>query len=448
MFDFGMMERCREALAAPDRELTDAERIDRIRALEELKCTAEAAQAILTADFDASQRAEQEARGIRPERQGMGVAAQIALARRESPHKGQRHLALARILARQLPHTRAAFTQGKVSEWRVTLIARETECLSLADRLAVDEELARDPERLAAMGDGQIVAEARKIAYRLDPAAFVERRRRAEADRRVTLRPVPDVMSQLSATLSVKNGVAVYATLKRYADAARAAGDPRSRDQLMADTLVALILGTAATQPDTAATQPAEADTAAAEPAEPDTAATQPAEPDTAINVIVSDRVLLGLEDGAAHIDGYGPVPGDLARELAGTATWLRRLYGTPTYGTLVAMDARAGRFPAGLARFIRFRDRTCRTPWCDAPIRHSDHVRARADGGETSGDNGQGLCEACNYAKAAPDWSAEPQPGDRHTVTTTTPTGHRHTSQAPPAVDHTLAPFRFTLAV
>ena len=428
MFDLGMLKRCREALSAPDRDLTDKERIDLIRGLEELKCTAEAAQATLTADFDASQRAVQAARGVPKERRGIGVAAQVALARRESPHKGQRHVGLARILETELPHTRAAFVAGKVTEWRATLVARETACLTLADRLTVDQELASDPEHLAAMGEAQLVAEARRVAYRLDPTSFVERRRRAEADRRVTLRPAPDVMSQLSALLSVKHGVAVFAALKRMADSAKASGDPRSHGQLMADALVALILGTSV------ANEPTEA--------------TKPAEPDVTINVIVSDRVLLGLDDGEAYVDSYGPIPGDLVREWAETAHGLRRLYATPVHGDLVAMDSQASRFPAGLARLIRFRDRTCRTPWCGAPVRHSDHVRGLAECGETSGENGQGLCEACNYAKAAPDWSARPQPGARHTVRTTTPTSHSYTSAAPAAHAHALIPLRFTLAV
>jgi hypothetical protein len=426
MFDLGMVTELRTALSGPVTEISDPERIDLIRSMEELKCAAEAAQAVLTRDFDASQRAEQAAAGVRAERQGVGVAAQVGLARRESPHKGQQHLQLARILPTEMPHTMAAWRAGRITQWRAQLLARETACLTLADRKTVDAEMAGDPEKLEGMGDGEIVTAARELAYRLDAESFVERRRRAESDRRVTLRPAPDVMAQLSALLPVKDGVAVHATLTKHADRRVAAGDQRSRGQIMADTLVERITGTRAT---TAADGHSGTDSAASTDAETDAA-----DVSVTINVTVSDRVLLGIEGGAGWVEGYGPIPGDLAREMAADADWLRALYVTPETGDLVTMDSKADRFPTGLADFLRLRDRTCRNLWCDAPVRHADHVTGLAEGGPTSGANGQGLCEACNYAKAAPGWEARPRPGPRHTVQTTTPTGHTYTSTAPPA--------------
>jgi hypothetical protein len=53
----------------------------------------------------------------------------------------------------------------------------------------------------------------------------------------------------------------------------------------------------------------------------------------------------------------------------------LRRLYRHPKSGALVAMESRSRCFPKGLVRFIGLRDQTCRTPYCDAPIRHCDHL-------------------------------------------------------------------------
>ena len=136
-----------------------------------------------------------------------------------------------------------------------------------------------------------------------------------------------------------------------------------------------------------------------------------------------------GPETGAR---GSGPV-GDA--DSAGFNVWLRRLYTAPTNGELVAMDSKARLFPPGLRRFIQARDDTCRTPYCDAPIRHHDHVIPWHNNGPTTSTNGQGLCEACNHTKEIPGWGATTvsRPGQRHAVETRTPTGHTYRSTAPP---------------
>ena len=380
-----------------------------VAALEHLKCRAEGAQVMASVALDAMQRTEQAAAGVPVERQGQGVGLQLALARRESHHRGRQHLGLARALASELPCTLQALRCGQITEWRATVVARETACLSREHRAEVDRSLG---DVLHQAGERELVGELRRMAYRLDAESVVARRRRAESERAVWLRPAPDTMTYLTALLPVAEGVGVFAALTRAADTARAAGDERSRGQAMADLLVTRALG----QPDGG----------------------RPQVPVT-VNVVVSDQVLLGRgdADGIAEVVGYGPVPGSLARDLASAGpaadVALRRLYARPVDGGLVAMDSRSRCFPAGLAELIRLRDRTCRTPWCDAPIRHTDHVHPFADGGSTVLANGQGLCEACNHAKQAPGWTQRVEAGPRHEVVTTTPTGERHRSTAPP---------------
>ena len=51
-------------------------------------------------------------------------------------------------------------------------------------------------------------------------------------------------MTYLTGLLPVAQGVAVHAALTRAADTLRATGDPRTRGQIMADTLVARVTGT------------------------------------------------------------------------------------------------------------------------------------------------------------------------------------------------------------
>ena len=83
---------CSSSARSTPADATDPERIDLIRALEELKGAAAAAQARVTVAFDDSQCRAQRDAGVPERRVGAGVAAQVALARRESPHRGARHL--------------------------------------------------------------------------------------------------------------------------------------------------------------------------------------------------------------------------------------------------------------------------------------------------------------------------------------------------------------------
>jgi hypothetical protein len=277
--------------------------------------------------------------------------------------------------------------------------------------------------------------------------------------------------------LPVVQGVAVTAALAKEADRLKAQGDERGRGQLMADILVERVTG-------------------------------QPAETPAKIEVqlVMTDRTLFQGDSEPAHLNGYGIVPAQWARDLLRTGdtghengngsmvhsaacnpvtgaeedkivagatdagagngatgsgppdtgeqipaagppgsgrrasvgesdveVWVRRLYTAPGTGQLLGMDSRARLMPPGMQRVIHARDQLCRTPWCDAPIRHHDHVVPWRETQETTEVNGQGLCEACNLAKEADGWHARTIPGPRHTVETTTPTGHTYQSTAPP---------------
>ena len=220
-------------------------------------------------------------------------------------------------------------------------------------------------------------------------------------------------MARLTILGPVAQVVAMYAALCKAADTNVAAGDGRTRGQLMTDIAAERLTGQA---------------TAAAVPVE--------------VNLIMDSSTLFGEDDQAAHLAGYGPIPADLARRLAVSAAdaegaWVRRLYATPDTGRLIAMDSTRRVFPAGLAKFIEVRDQFCRTPWCDAPIRHTDHARPHHQEGATSEANGNGLCEQCNYARQAPGWQVRSALGPRHTLRVTTPTGHSYRSTAPAPPGH-----------
>ena len=387
----------------------DSERIERIRLLEELKSATAAVQAEETARFVASQRADQASTGVPADRVGRGIAAQVALARRISPWHAQRYAGWATVLTRELPATFATLRAGRTTELRAMLVARETAWLSCEHRGRVDSELG---PHLESLGDRRVEAEVKKAAYRLDPEGYVARIRGAEKDRRVGLRPAPDVMCRLTGLLPVAQGVAAYTALGQDADSRIARGDSRSRGQIMADTMVERLTGQA-------------------------NAGDVPVE----INLVMTDSTLVGHVDEPVELLDYGPIPARSARRLISapndrTPMWLRRLYRHPKTGQLAAMDSRRRLFTANQRHFLWLRDQRCRTPWCDAPIRQIDHAIPFADGGETTVDNAQGYCEACNRAKQAPGWSTTPL-GEAARFLIITPTRHRyqHGPPDPPGI-------------
>jgi hypothetical protein len=376
---------------------------------EQLKSQAAAAQARATTLWAAKRRAAEETAGVPAKRRGKGLASEIALARHDAPVKGNQHLGFAQALVNEMPHTMAALECGVLSEYRATLIVRESACLSLEHRRQLDAELCAEAAKLQGWGNKRIEAEAKKITARLDVEAVVERNTKAEQDRCVTIRPAPNGMVYVSLLLPLSHGVGVYAALKRHAELT---GDGRSQGQIMADTAYERITGRSATAP-----------------------------VDVHLNLVLADTTLFGGDDCPGYLQGYGPVPAPVVRHLLADAVadehakaTLRRLYRHPDSGQLAAMESRARIFPQGLARFIGLRDQTCRTPYCDAPIRHHDHATPDRDGGPTNALNGLGACVACNHAKEAPGWTVTTT--DTHGVHCAqyvTPTGATYYSIAPP---------------
>jgi hypothetical protein len=306
-----------DELAAVDPHADEAGLVERIAWLERVKSAAAAGQARAAAALDEKRRADEAAAGVPKAKQGRGVASEVALARQDSPARGGRHLGLAKALVHEMPHTLAALECGALSEWRATLITRESACLSVEDRRVLDAELCADVSKLEGMGDARITAAAKEIAARLDAQAVVDRAAKAEADRTVTIRPAPECMTYVSALLPVAQGVGVYAALKRAADTTF---DDRSRGQVMADTLVERVTGRPAEEP----------------------------EPVT-LNLVMSDQALWGQDNAPAVLEGYGPIPASLAQRLvkdavvdARSLATLRRLYRDPKSGSLVAMESRS----------------------------------------------------------------------------------------------------------
>ena len=102
-------------LAAVDPHADQAALIEQIAWLERVKSAASAGQARAAAALDANRRAAEAAAGVPTAKQGRGVAGEVALARRDSPARGGRHLGLAKALVHEMPHTLAALEPSSSS---------------------------------------------------------------------------------------------------------------------------------------------------------------------------------------------------------------------------------------------------------------------------------------------------------------------------------------------
>ncbi|MGO2036086.1 MAG: DUF222 domain-containing protein [Brevibacterium sp.] len=382
---------------------TEVETLARITAFEELKATVVAAQARESVAFADLRRARDRANQI-PERDcGVRSGEEIGLAKKVSPAAGRKFLTTARAVVTDMPNTLKALNSGEISEDKARIMVEETSVLEPEDRRKVDTRMRGS---LGPAGLRSLRAEARALAEEMDARSAAERAEKAAANRRVTMTPIADGMGRVSAILPLPQAVAVFEGLTAAAEAVIAAGgaDGRGRRQVLADAFVERLTGQ---------------DSAEAVPAE--------------VHIVMEAESLLADGLVPAWLPGFGPLPAKTARNfLAATEAkvLIRRLFTRAADGQLVGMEARGRAFTGQLRQMMLFRDDVCRTPWCDAPIRHADHADPHATGGDTSWENGSGLCAACNYTKEHTGWKHE---ATAEGLSVTTPSGGTYETVTPP---------------
>ncbi|MBJ8345876.1 HNH endonuclease signature motif containing protein [Antrihabitans sp. YC2-6] len=376
-----------------------------------------------------------------------------------------------------LPLTRAAFAVGDIDLARVRVLVELTMNLSaeliarLEGRL-VDAARSSNPGRLRVNGRRWIAA--------ADPSGEKGRRERRVEDRDVRVRATTDGMAFPDGLLPVGGAQTVAARLVELAQEV-CGKDPRSFAQRRADALVVLADGSGRLV--CGCGQGVSCPVAGVEPGP----ARKPL-----IQVGVSVETLLGLREWPGYVAGLGVVDADLARMLAVDGRWewvmaaidaaveQERTAGdradsvrpatacedatpaapadpvpqparprTAAGRAVAAVGSCAGsgvwddpespgalryEWSAGLARWIRARDGTCRFPGCVVAAARCDidhcerynHRRPRA-GGRTIRSNGACLCRRHHRLKTAGEnggngWRVR-QLGDGR-LEWTTPTG------------------------
>jgi hypothetical protein len=338
---------------------------------------------------------------------------EIALRLSVSRRTASRDLTTAVVLNNALPRVRSAFQQGSTDLVRATLVAEA--CIARPQRVASGVQA----EVIGALSS-QNPAALRKILQRAvvkaDPDGAMERHRRAHDRRRVSGTPAQDGMADLHAHLSGHDWVVISSALNAAARGQKAAGDPRTLDQLRADALVAPFLKAL--------------HTGVLDGLDPFPLARHHGALPT-INVTVPASVLMGASQAPGDLDGYGAIPAEAARAMAADGQW-RRILTDPSDGKVVDVGTTRYAPPASMDRLVEQRDRTCRFPGCTARSDSCDldHTRPFPHG-PTAADNLGALCRRHHRLKHEGAGVALVQ--EDGTFTWRMPSGRTYTVEPPP---------------
>ncbi|MCP2182098.1 protein of unknown function (DUF222) [Prauserella alba] len=346
---------------------------------------------------------------------------------RVSTREVERRIDDGKSLTRRMPQLLASMRTGELEAYgarRVLTVvdpleddaARQVDGL-LADKLIDAPETAWQP--------GNLAQRARRLVEKVDPGGQTQRARRARAERKLELTPGEHAMSTLEASLPAEVAAACYSRVDGMARSLRHGGDQRTLEQLRADVTADLLLGrdVGVTAPEAAAT----------------------------VYLHVPIDTALTISDEGCELDGYGPIPASIAREIMTNtrSTW-RTVLCDPGTGEPVDLGRTRRRPSAVIRDLVRVRDRECVMPWCHRPARHCDHDHERAwaaGDGSTSVANGGPRCRRHHRLKDQPGWNAEYHPA--HGITrVTTPHGKTYTGRREPVLTPTRrAPARDTQA-
>src|SRR5699024_397710 len=121
---------------------SSAQCIDRLQTLARLKSRIAALEAEEIAELEQHRHEEEAARGVPKARRGHGLAAEIGLARGQSPARGARCLQVATVLSQDMPKTFNSLALGQLDEERAQAVVKEVSWLTPEHRTAVDTLMA------------------------------------------------------------------------------------------------------------------------------------------------------------------------------------------------------------------------------------------------------------------------------------------------------------------
>jgi len=302
----------------------------------------------------------------------------------------------------------AALQAGTVSWQHAKVMVDETATLDAEAAGALEAHFLdpEEPNSASSCPAGEMPAyrfrrKARTWRERHHPDSIEKRHIKGAQDRCLEYSPEHDGMARLSAYLPADQAVAIW---NRYTAIARGLQGPqedRTLTQLRADAFAAAALrshnggGSGGIGAGTEASGLAEVPT-----------------PKTEVLVTVPVFSLLGLTEEPAMLDGYGPIPASMARDLvANGADSFHRVLVDPRDGAPLEISRTSYRLTKGMRNWLRMRDGKCSFPGCSnhSLDNEADHLLAWHHGGNTGISNLGQLCAKHHRLKHAVGWRSTP---------------------------------------
>lgn len=344
---------------------------------------------------------------IAPDRPDLGTLTdpaieELAPALRVSPGGARYRLAgLRRITS--VPRLADAVAEGSVIGWHAHLVATDLRHLPEADQdevvgILLDRLQQRRERGLREWTSSDLRVQAKRIAARLD-FDLAARRQACHRNRGVRLRLHGHGAATITADLADDVGSRIFHRITAIAHGLDSESDDhgpggegrRTLDQRRGDVFTDLLLASPGAPPSQSP--------AAGAPSVPATVA------GSEVGVVIDLATLLHLADNPGEMPGLGPIPADIARDLAADARWRAWITTTTSAGTqVVATSPGTYRPTAALARLIRAREPECRMPGCQSRITDLDHVVPFPRGSTTAANLGP-LCRRHHRLKTHTRW-------------------------------------------
>ncbi|MCW2134011.1 HNH endonuclease signature motif containing protein, partial [Arthrobacter sp. VKM Ac-2550] len=347
------------------------------------------------------------------------AATEIAAALAQPRGSAEKDLAEAAQLSQHLPATVEAMTAGNLDLPRATAIARGS--ADLPENLLPAFE-AKVLPKAGEITVESVQARARKARERLHPETLTIRHERANQSRNVGLVPQDDGMAEVWFRCSADKAVMVFNLVQALAKKLQGPDEARTLPQLRADVITDLLVN----NPGTCSGGSAATGTGTCTGTGTGTGAG--AGVTASVAVTLSLETAAGLSEEPGELAGYGPIPPEMARNLAGLAkSWLLVL--TDEYDKAIAAAKDLRHPPEWLKRLVRLRDGHCSGPGCRVEARFCevDHTIAWEDGGKTVLENLKAACKPDHISKHAGGWKVTQHPDG--STTWKSRTGHEWTS-------------------